>query len=274
MPKVEIYPFFTQGFPGPMLRSLHLMIPDLTWLFAVVFFSNTIEAIAGFGATILALTFGATWFPIEELVPILVPLNLLLSFLIVVRNRDAVDYRLLWTRMLPFAAIGLPIGLVLFQVVTGSALKIAFAVFVLVLSARELLLKALAKQDTRGALSTNAERLLMIGSGTLQGLYASGGPLAVYFASRTITDKGRFRASLSFFWLILNSVTTTTLIFTAKITSYTFIYSLRLLPFVLAGLLAGSYFHHRISENRFRILVYGLLFFAGSSLLYRSLNFR
>lgn len=257
-----------------MLRSLHPMISDLTWLFGIVFFSNTIEAIAGFGATILALTFGSTWFPLEELVPILVPLNLLLSFLIVVRNRDSVDYPLLWKRMLPYAAIGLPIGLALFQVVTGSALKIAFALFVLILSGRELALKALSKSESRGTLSQISEKLLMVGSGILQGLYASGGPLAVYFASRTISDKSRFRASLSFFWLILNSATTATLIFTSKITSYTFIYSLRLLPFVLAGLLAGSYFHHKISESRFRLLVYGLLFFAGSSLLYRSLNVR
>ncbi|RYZ68719.1 MAG: sulfite exporter TauE/SafE family protein [Proteobacteria bacterium] len=253
-----------------MLDS-YSMVTELNWLFVLVFFSNAVEAIAGFGATILALTFGASLFPIEELVPILVPLNLLLSLIIVARNRNDVEYTLLWKKMLPFAGIGLPVGLILFQVITGPTLKIVFAVFVILLSTRELIRRFVLKREDAAHFSPAIEKALLTGSGILQGLYASGGPLAVYYASRMIKNKSRFRASLSFFWLILNSVTTATLIYTAKISSYTFLYSLRLLPFVLAGLVAGNYLHHRIPENKFRVLVYALLFFAGSSLLYRSI---
>jgi uncharacterized membrane protein YfcA len=243
-------------------------------LMIIVFFSNVTEACAGFGATILALIFGARYFSIEDLIPILVPLNLLLSLTIVVRYSSDVDRRALVSRILPITGIGMPIGIAIFQYAPSSALKIAFGVIVVLLGLFELTTEALARKSGKRAenrkLSTWQGALFLLGGGIMQGLYASGGPFVVYYASREIADKRKFRTTLALLWLILNTVLVCSLFFTGKLTRFTLTYSLYLLPAVLLGMFVGMKVHDRVSETTFRRLVYALLVLAGSSLAYRT----
>ena len=53
------------------------------YLSVIVLIANTVEAISGFGSTIISITLGSNFYPINTLLPVLVPLNLLLSFYIV-----------------------------------------------------------------------------------------------------------------------------------------------------------------------------------------------
>lgn len=48
--------------------------------------------------------------------------------------------------------------------------------------------------------------LLLILSGVFQNLYLSGGPFLVIFAHTKLKEPGKFRASLSFCWVILNGI--------------------------------------------------------------------
>ena len=248
------------------------MLDTLLPLAILVFLSNTVESAAGFGATILALTFGASLFPIEDLVAILVPLNLLLSMVIVMRHRTEIRWPLLLRKILPLTLIGLPIGIYLYQVVTGNVLKILFAAIVIVLSLFELARGVRRRTQMLPPLPAPAGYAYLFFGGVMQGLYASGGPFIVYYTSRTLADKAHFRTTLSALWMILNFFVTGSLIYAGKLTPYTIQYSGYLLPFVLAGLLLGLQVHRWISEERFRVVVYTLLLFAGVSLLYRSIT--
>jgi len=49
------------------------------WLALIVFFSYTTQAMSGFGSTILALTLGIHLYPIEVLLPVLVPLDMMVN---------------------------------------------------------------------------------------------------------------------------------------------------------------------------------------------------
>lgn len=241
-------------------------------LLIIVFFSNLVEACAGFGATILALIFGAQFFAIEDLIPILVPLNLLLSLGIVIRYFGDVDRKALFTRILPITGIGMPIGIAIFQSAPSKILKAGFGVIVVLLGLFELSRAALSKQRQESRrLPFWQGVLFLMGGGIMQGLYASGGPFVVYFASREIKEKTKFRTTLALLWLVLNLVLTASLVFSGKMTSYTLQYSLYLLPAVLLGAVVGIQVHNRVSETLFRKLVYGLLVIAGSSLVYRTL---
>ena len=104
----------------------------------LVFLSNTVESAAGFGATILALTFGAQFFPIEDLIPILVPLNFLLSLVIVLKHRSEINGAVLLRKILPVTALGLPLGMLIFHKVSGNGLKLSFGIIVTLLSLFEL----------------------------------------------------------------------------------------------------------------------------------------
>lgn len=241
-------------------------------LLIIVFFANLVEACAGFGATILALIFGAQFFAIEDLIPILVPLNLLLSLVIVVRYFRDIDRKTLLTRILPITGIGMPIGMAIFQAAPSKILKAAFGVIVVILGLFELTQTALKKKNSARPLPKWQGILFLFAGGVMQGLYASGGPFVVYFASREIPEKAKFRTTLALLWLILNLVLTATLVFSEKLTRYTLQYSLYLLPAVLLGTFVGIQVHNRVSETTFRKLIYALLVIAGGSLAYRTLQ--
>jgi len=235
-------------------------------LMMIVFLSNLTEACAGFGATILAIIFGARYFAIEDLIPILVPLNLLLSLTLVVRYRGDIDRKALLTRILPLTGIGMPIGIAIFQNAPSKALKIAFGIIVVVLGIFEL---ATARAKSR-PLPLWQGVLFLLGGGIMQGLYASGGPFVVYYASREIPNKRQFRTTLALLWLVLNIALVASLAATGKITRFTLGYSTYLLPSVALGMFVGMKVHDRVSESTFRRIVYLLLVLAGSSLAYRT----
>jgi uncharacterized membrane protein YfcA len=236
-------------------------------LLVIVFFSNLVEACAGFGATILAVIFGAQFMTIEEMIPILVPLNLLLSATIVARHRGHLDRPALLRRILPLAGIGMPVGMIIFRYAPSSALKVAFGAIVACLGIFELLV---ASRSERRRLPEWQGALFLLCGVIMQGLFASGGPFVVYYASREIADKSRFRTTLSFLWLILNTVLATSLAVQGKITPETLRSSLFLLPSVLLGMAAGMKVHARVSESSFRRGVYALLVLAGTSLAWRA----
>ena len=239
---------------------------------AIVFLANLTEAIAGFGSTLLAITFGSHFYSVQELVTVLVPLNLILSAALVYRHHSSIEKRILFTRILPFTCLGLPIGIALFQLAPGPALKCTFGIIVTGLAAFEIW--NIRSPGTEVPLTGWKASFFLISGGIMQGLYASGGPFIVYHASRTLIrpgghgGKSGFRSTLCLLWLILNLFVVGTLAASGKITHASLKMSATLLPFVILGLVVGEKIHHRISEKHFLLGVYVLLFFAGISLIF------
>lgn len=108
----------------------------------VAFVTFTVEATVGFGSTVLAVTIGSFFLPIELVLATMIPVGIGLSVYLVARWRRAVDTRLLFRRVLPLMAIGMPFGLLLFNMKSNLWLKRGFGLFVLVLAAVELIATA------------------------------------------------------------------------------------------------------------------------------------
>jgi len=242
-------------------------------LMLIVFLANGVEMIAGFGSTLLALTFGALLFPIEELVAVLVPLNLILSAYIVMRYGGQIHKRMLFKKILPFTLLGMPLGIYLFRYSNELPLGLIFGITVIFLAGFELFrIFRSSSEDSKKPLAVLWGSVVLFIGGIMQGLYASGGPFVVYFTSRSSLNKGQFRSTLSLLWLILNIVLTFSLVNSGKIDSESLQYSAYLLPFVLGGMFVGSKVHHHLSEELFKRGVYILLFFAGFSLVYKNIH--
>ncbi len=236
-------------------------------LAAIVCFANWVEALAGFGSTLFALVLGVYFFPLEQLVPALVPLNLLLSATIVLRHPSGVDWKILGRQILPWAGVGTLVGVLVFGRIPQKELKLVFGVIVSGLSVIELWrfrTKAVAKP-----LSGMAGAGWLLGGGLMQGLYASGGPMIVYFSSRSFTDKYRFRSTLSMLWLVLNLAVFAGLALKGELTSQTLKLSAWMLAPVCLGIVLGEWSHSRVPERGFRQMTYGLLLVAGICLVVR-----
>lgn len=241
----------------------------LPWLVAIVLAAFAVEAALGFGATIVTVALGSLVVPIETLLPAFVPLNLVLSTWLVVRYRGEGDWRLLGKRMLPWMALGLPGGIVLFRVAGSGTLRGLFGVFVAILSASELV--RAGRSAGRARLPPRGVRtaMLVLG-GIVHGAFGTGGPLAVWVAGHELDDKRAFRSTLSGLWLGLNSVIVASWVGTGVLRAATLRDSARLGIALLVGLAIGEWAHRRVPARAFRTLVFAVLGATGVVLAVRA----
>lgn len=225
----------------------------------------TIETVVGFGATLVTVSLGAFFLDIEPLLRALVPLNLALSAYLVVRYARHVDRAFLLRRLLPFMALGLPIGIGLARVLDASMLKRVLGLFLVAASVTEL-----ARRDApRTALAPWSERALLVAGGAIHGAFATGGPMAVYVASRAIDDKDRYRATLSALWGVLNVLLLASYAWEGSLGVESGAWTLALVPSIGVGMVLGEVLHARVPAASFRTGVFVMLTIAGIALLVR-----
>ncbi|MBI2058521.1 MAG: sulfite exporter TauE/SafE family protein [Nitrospirae bacterium] len=232
----------------------------------IVAVAHAVETITGFGATIIALSAGAFFLPLDSLVVALVLVGWLQSLWLVARGFRHVEWKFLLYQVLPLCGIGFPLGIFGFAKFPQHHLKTALGLFVVAVAAMELL-RLRREKVTSKELPFAARAGLLAAGGFFHGLFATGGPLVVYFASRAILDKSRFRSTLSALWLILNSILILSYLATSRLQREPALLAASLLPALAIGILAGEQLHSRVNEVVFRILVQVVLILTGAFLL-------
>jgi len=240
---------------------------EWAWIALGVFIllAYTLEAMTGFGSVVIALSLGALLLPIDQLLPVLVPLNIGMTGYLAWRYRHLIDRNLLLGTVLPGMLVGTLAGYALLPWLDAALSKQLFGLLVIWFAGRELwrLFRASAAPRPRRWQT----RLITLAAGISHGLFASGGPLLVYALTGTDLDKTRFRATLIGVWFILNSLLTLAFLLDGRllpalpqVAAYA--------PLLLVGIWLGEHLHHRISERYFRLGIYLLLLVAGALLLW------
>lgn len=242
------------------------MDPSLVLLGVIVFAAHATQTMSGFGGMIICLTFGAHLYPIVDVLTLTVPLSLIQLGYVAIRHSRDLDRSLLFRGILPLMGLGLVVGVLLADQLTGSAMRTAFAILVLLLSSRELY-ALLGPRRERPDLRPTQFRSLLLGAGVIHGIYATGGPVVVYAVSRRALGKRAFRSTLTVVWLLLNIVLTTRYAFAGRFDAEHGWQMLMLLPAIPLGIWLGEALHDRVDERMFRIIVFALLAAAGLALL-------
>jgi uncharacterized membrane protein YfcA len=242
------------------------------WLpmMVLVAFAFTVETTLGFGATIVTVAIGSLFVPTDTILHSFVPINVILSAVLVARGRDAVALRLLLRNVAPFALLGVPFGLFAASAVAERPLKLCLGVATLSLAALELRPKRAGAPPAR-ELSAWVARPLLFAGGVLHGMFGSGGPMIVYVLGRTLgAEKAAFRATLSVLWLILNSA----LLFSFARDGHISETSLRLSAAfglaMLLGLFLGQKVHDRVDAKRFQVTIFAMLGVVGLVLVVKN----
>lgn len=238
----------------------------MIFLILIVFTAFLTEAIVGFGSTVLTVTLGAHLMGIDALLVRFIPLNILLSSLLLVRSLRQVEGRFLLRSVLPTVGIGIAIGGWLFRYQSGPWLRLIFGAFVTTLALIELIRLRGNTPLNPTPLRPSIGRFFLLGGGIIHGLFGSGGPMIVYVLSRDFSDRGKMRATLAALWLILNGLLIINYVSLGRITTDTLWDSAKLLPALFFGLFLGDWLHHRLAERLFRWLVYLVLLLAGGTL--------
>lgn len=242
------------------------MDPAFLAVAAVVFLSYTTQAMTGFGSTVIALTLGAHFMPIEVLLPILIALNLPQCVYMVAKHREHVDRELLLRGILPWMGLGLLVGIAVAGLLQGTLLKKLFGGFVAASAAWELA-RLLRGKEHEAPMPAPAFRAWLAAAGVVHGVYASGGPLLTYALSRLKRDKAVFRSTLMSVWLVLNVVLQISMMAQGRWTAEVGRGVLMLLPLLPLGIYCGEWLHRRVPERGFRYAIQGLLVIAGAGLL-------
>lgn len=228
----------------------------LAFLALIVLVSFVVGALTGFGTSILFLSIGGLVLEIDELLPVLIPLNAAIYTYLGIRHRRRIDGRLLLRRVLPWMSVGLAIGLVLLTRLEGVPLERPYGVLVV----------GLALWDLRAAPVEPGSRATgpwFLAAGVMQGLYASGGPPLVQGLQRAGLAKDAFRSSICAIWIANYVFIVATYVGSGRIGPSEATTSAILLPVVVVSIAIGERLHDRIDGRRFRRLVLWLLVAVG-----------
>ncbi len=237
---------------------------NLLLLGCILVIAHIAETTLGFGATLIALALGVHIVPLETLIPVLVILALLQSVWLVARWFRHIEWRILLRHILPAAGLGIPIGIWCRGLADESQLRMILGAFIVVVSSVELV--RLFSGKLLGGEFRWYYRIPLLGAGGIfHGLFATGGPLIVYYAGRQLRTQASFRATLSMLWLVLNTVLLITFCISAQIGAETIKMTATVLPGLVAGIVLGSLV--RVQELTFRKITYGLLLVSGLVLL-------
>lgn len=250
----------------------------------VVFITHALEAITGFGCTVLALPFITGLLGVQVGVPILAAIAWLLALYIVITKFRWIVFKEFFTILL-FVALGMPLGMYAFKTWNPGALKKALAVFIVISAAWQLWRRF---KPPRGSVSRSqatcpaAPRselppsfwakwpyfLLLIVGGIVHGAFASGGPLVVLYASKALPDKGNFRATLCLLWTTLNTVLLVNYLASGILSGPVLAGIGSMIPFLVAGIFVGEKVHDRANADFFGKLVFTVLLITGIFMLF------
>jgi len=260
----------------------HPVDADFWSLALIIAAAHGVQVVIGFGGSILALTFASLVAPVENLLPLLVPLNLGVPLYLSIRYRRSIDRPQLVRRIIPYALLGLPLGFGLFLVIDGSSLTLAYATFIILLASLRLLNVVRARRrpasidraDEQAPTSPDKpapSRLWLLGGGLCHGLFATGGPVLILYTAVALPEKQRFRCTMAALWVLLNASLVTGYALHGDLTQETLRITASLAPALIVGVVVGEALHRRISQETFTLLVYVLLLIAGCLILGRSL---
>lgn len=232
---------------------------ELIIFFLIILFASILQTSSGFGFSIIATPLLLLLFSPQEAIHINILLSLVISFTLIWKVRQDVDFSLL-KKIVIGSLIGAPFGSLIFSIVNITTFKFIIAITLIGLTI--LLIKNFSIQPT-----TKRDYGVGFFSGLLTtSIGMAGPPLLLYFAG-TMKSKEVMRATTLAYYIFIYFIG---LLFqlTMKGTSrIVWVNTLYALPILLMGLIAGQVIFNRLDQKLFSRLIY--LNSAEVSYLYR-----
>ncbi len=223
-----------------------------------IFAASFTQVIAGFGFALLAMPIMTLALPVERAIVIVTVLGAITTVSQAVLLRADAD-RTLARRLIVASFVGMPIGLVVLNVVDDTPLRIALGISVLVATA--MLARQVSLAHAGPGLDYGAGFL----SGVLNTSVGTNGPPLVFDLQSRGLDRDRFRATIQMVFAASNVVAIPLFVADGKVTSDGLTGVLIAVPAWIAGLALGRPTRRHVQGERFRRLVLALLAAAGTS---------
>ncbi len=232
----------------PSLAFDFLLAHPVIWVLAaaIVFLAFYVRSVIGFGSGLISVALLTLLFPIKEVVPVVLVLDLLGSVLL-----GAYDFRQIhWPELrwlIPGSFLGLLVGSFILADSDAQDLTRFLGLFILAY----VLYAILLRPERLPKISLPWGLPLGIFGGVIGSLYGGGGPPIVAYLQMRHLEKRAFRATFQGIALTDNVLRLFLYIFLALLTGPLALGVLLLVPPVLLGLWIGNRLHLRINQRAF-----------------------
>lgn len=235
--------------------------------FLVILLSNIIQGVTGFAGTLLAMPFIIMILDLDTAKITLNAFGIFASVLIVYKDFKYINVKEL-KKIILLMFLGVVAGLISYNLLPYDLLVKAYPIFLLYVGGKGIF--DLYSTKRRRVLSKHVTKLkeviTLLLAGIMHGLYISGGPLLVVYATQKFNEKRPFRVTLSMVWIILNSLIFIENLASNKISMNSWFLILFGIVPLFAGVYVGGKLISRISRRNFLLLSFCLLIFSAISM--------
>jgi uncharacterized protein len=234
----------------------------------IIFLAYFIFGISGFGSSIISVPLLVQMYPLKEVVPMMVIIDLCASLYVGKKSSQEANIKeLKW--LFPFTLIGMILGIVLLVYAPSEPLLLTLGCFAAINGAR-----VLWQRNSEMIEPINKWWAAPFGffGGVFTALFATGGAIYASYLGLRISDPKVVRATMAFAIFILTLLRLTLMLITGLILSWPVIgLAVCLMPATFLGIWAGTHTHKKLSNMAMRVAYGSILLFAGTTLLVRQL---
>lgn len=232
-----------------------------------VFVAFFVFGMTGFGSSVIAVPLLAHVLPLQQVVPTMVLMEFVASFLLRRGHGGRSNRReLAW--LVPVAVVGIGAGAILLARLPAAPLLVGLGAFVLLFG-----LYTLLDPSFRGVIARAWVLPAGLVGGTFTALFGTGGPVYAIYLSRRIEDRREFRSTMAAMITVSTAVRIVAFALTGLLLHLKVLLgALALAPVMLAGLRLGSRAHLGVSPQRVRQALGAVLVASGVSLLVKAVG--
>ena len=223
----------------------------------IVLIAGFLQGLTGFGFALISVPFLVKIITLKEAVPIVVVLSLCTNVAIIINCIKEIKIKKIWLLIIT-SIIFAPLGTYSLIYFNSNYLKLFFGIIIIVFSILLILDKSFAIKNERIGYGLTGSL-----SGYLNGSLSLSGPPVVLFLSNQGMSKNAFRANITFYSIILNSITIVTYLKNGLLNETFLEKIIYFLPAMLLGVLIGIKLSKKIDEKLFKKVVLILLLISG-----------
>lgn len=240
-------------------------------LAGVTLFAATVQAATGFGFALLAVPFFLLVMGSLDAIQVTVVVSIIIS-LVLVRGLLKDAPRKLLLHLVIGSVLGFPVGLLAFLAADLGSVQLAIGSLITVFSAFLILQEwrtsrddSLEKSPLMESYRPSAAIEIPVGiiSGIMAVALAMPGPVVVMYLAARRAGKAISRPATLLLFLFSYSAVSLVHTLWGGMTVQSWVLAGKLIPFIIAGAIAGNLMSRRISENNFRKVVLVILCASG-----------
>lgn len=224
----------------------------------------TFRGVTGFGSGLIAIPLLTLFFPLTFVIPFISILDMSASLTHVTHTRQYISWKTI-AKAIPYALLGVPLGLFVLKSIDTSILVKALGVFIIIFAIYSLISPTLKKNDSLIWPAFGGFFGSLVGT-----MFGTGGPFYVFYFHLQQLDKTVFRATCAAVFLVDGLIRAVGFTLSGFYTSTVLLTILLALPVMFSAMYIGEHLHTNISQRSFQKSVGIFLVFSGITLLFKN----